>query len=77
MAAAVGADQEILTVNGTQLYNHFARTLWHTERSIYNTFTVAKLLLSEHVNRAGYKVVVTGEGSDELFADYPQLRLDT
>ncbi|TVQ12497.1 MAG: asparagine synthase (glutamine-hydrolyzing) [Leptolyngbya sp. DLM2.Bin27] len=76
MAAAVGADQEILTVNGTQLYDHFARTLWHTERSIYNTFTVAKLLMSEHVNRAGYKVVVTGEGSDELFAGYPQLRLD-
>jgi asparagine synthase (glutamine-hydrolysing) len=76
MAAAVGADQDILTVDGTQLYDHFARTLWHTERSIYNTFTVAKLLMSEHVHRAGYKVVVTGEGSDELFAGYPQLRLD-
>ena len=76
MAAAVGADQDILRVDGTQLYDHFARTLWHTERSIYNTFTVAKLLMSEHVHRAGYKVVVTGEGSDELFAGYPQLRLD-
>jgi asparagine synthase (glutamine-hydrolysing) len=76
MAAAVGADQDILTVQGPQLYDHFARTLWHTERSIYNTFTVAKLLMSEHVHRAGYKVVVTGEGSDELFAGYPQLRLD-
>ncbi|NMF83576.1 asparagine synthase (glutamine-hydrolyzing) [Nodosilinea sp. P-1105] len=76
MAAAVGADQDILMVDGTQLYDHFARTLWHTERSIYNTFTVAKLLMSEHVHRAGYKVVVTGEGSDELFAGYPQLRLD-
>jgi hypothetical protein len=61
---------------GAQLYDHFARTLWHTERSIYNTFTVAKLLMSEHVHAAGYKVVVTGEGSDELFAGYPQLRLD-
>jgi asparagine synthase (glutamine-hydrolysing) len=49
MAAAVGADQDILTVQGPQLYDHFARTLWHTERSIYNTFTVAKLLMSEHV----------------------------
>ena len=76
MATAVGADQEILTVPGRDLYDHFARTLWHTERSIYNTFTVAKLLMSEHVHRAGYKVVVTGEGSDELFAGYPQLRLD-
>ncbi|PPS43997.1 asparagine synthase (glutamine-hydrolyzing) [Chroococcidiopsis sp. TS-821] len=76
MAQATGADQDVLMVDGNQLYDHFARTLWHTERSIYNTFTVAKLLMSEHVNKAGYKVVVTGEGSDELFAGYPQLRLD-
>lgn len=76
MAAAVGAAQEILTVPGEELYHHFARTIWHAERSIYNTFTVAKLLMSEYVNQAGYKVVVTGEGSDELFAGYPQLRLD-
>lgn len=76
MAEAVGADQDILTVSGTDLYDHFARTIWHTERSIYNTFTVAKLLMSQYVNEAGYKVVVTGEGSDELFAGYPQLRLD-
>ena len=76
MAEAVGADQDILTVQGSDLYDHFARTIWHTERSIYNTFTVAKLLMSEYVQQAGYKVVVTGEGSDELFAGYPQLRLD-
>jgi asparagine synthase (glutamine-hydrolysing) len=76
MAVAVGADQDILQVPGTDLYDHFVRTLWHTERSIYNTFTVAKLLMSQHVHEAGYKVVVTGEGSDELFAGYPQLRLD-
>ncbi|MEM1279283.1 MAG: asparagine synthase (glutamine-hydrolyzing) [Cyanobacteria bacterium P01_H01_bin.152] len=76
MAEAVNADQDILAVDGNQLYDHFARTIWHTERSIYNTFTVAKLLMSEHVRDAGYKVVITGEGSDELFAGYPQLRLD-
>ena len=76
MAAAVNADQDILSVDGTQLYEHFARTIWHTERSIYNTFTVAKMLMSAYVRDAGYKVVVTGEGSDELFAGYPQLRLD-
>lgn len=76
MAQAVNADQDILSVDGTQLYDHFARTIWHTERSIYNTFTVAKMLMSEHVRDAGYKVVITGEGSDELFAGYPQLRLD-
>lgn len=76
MAQAVGADQDVIRINGGQLYDHFSRTIWHTERSIYNTFTIAKLLLSEHVHKAGYRVVLTGEGSDELFAGYPQLRLD-
>jgi asparagine synthase (glutamine-hydrolysing) len=37
---------------------------------------VAKLLMSRHVNQAGYKVVVTGEGSDELFGGYPAFRRD-
>ncbi|MBW4654603.1 MAG: asparagine synthase (glutamine-hydrolyzing) [Kaiparowitsia implicata GSE-PSE-MK54-09C] len=76
MAESVGAEQDIIRIDGNQLYNHFERTIWHTERSIYNTFTVAKLLLSEHVHRAGFRVVMTGEGSDEIFAGYPQLRMD-
>lgn len=76
MAQAVGADQDIVRINGGQLYEHFAQTIWHTERSIYNTFTIAKMLLSKHVHDCGYRVVMTGEGSDELFAGYPQLRLD-
>ncbi|KPJ96855.1 MAG: asparagine synthase, partial [Gammaproteobacteria bacterium SG8_15] len=37
---------------------------------------VAKMLMSQHVNEAGYRVVVTGEGSDELFAGYPAFRRD-
>lgn len=76
MAQAVGAEQDVIRIDGGQLYDHFAKTIWHTERSIYNTFTIAKMLLSEHVHNAGYRVVMTGEGSDELFAGYPQLRLD-
>ena len=76
MARATGAVQEIVPVKASDLYGRFARTIWHTERSIYNTFCIAKLMLSEHVRRAGYKVVVSGEGSDEIFAGYPQLRID-
>ncbi len=76
MAEAVGADQDVLRLDATHLYDHFEETLWHTERSIYNTLAVAKLLMSRHVRDAGYKVVVTGEGSDELFAGYPAFRND-
>jgi asparagine synthase (glutamine-hydrolysing) len=76
MAAEVGAEQEVLMVDGGALYQQFGRALWHAERSIYNTFAVAKLLMSERVHQRDHKVVVTGEGSDELFAGYPSFRQD-
>ena len=37
---------------------------------------VAKYLMSQEVHEAGYKVVMTGEGWDELFAGYPAFRKD-
>lgn len=76
MAESVGADQDVMMLQANHLYDNFVETLWHTERTIYNTLGVAKLLMSRHVNNAGYKVVVTGEGSDELFAGYPAFRRD-
>lgn len=76
MSDSVGADQDIMMLNASHLYDNFEETLWHTERTIYNTLGVAKFLMSRHVKNAGYKVVVTGEGSDELFAGYPSFRRD-
>jgi asparagine synthase (glutamine-hydrolysing) len=76
MAEAVGADQEIMRLDADHLYDHFEETLWHTERTIYNTLGVAKMLMSRRVNEVGYKVVMTGEGSDELFGGYPAFRRD-
>jgi asparagine synthase (glutamine-hydrolysing) len=76
MARAAGADQDILRLEADHLYDHFEETLWHTERTIYNTLGVAKLLMSRRVNETGYKVVLTGEGSDELFGGYPAFRRD-
>ena len=76
MAQSVDADQDVLRLGADQLYDHFVETHWHTERTIYNTLGVAKMLMSRHVHEAGYKVVVTGEGSDELFGGYPSFRAD-
>lgn len=76
MADAAGAEQDVLRIESAQLYEHFEETLWHTERTIYNTLGVAKLLMSRRVNEVDYKVVLTGEGSDELFAGYPAFRRD-
>lgn len=76
MALSCGADHDIMRLSGDELYGHFRETLWHTERTIYNTLGVAKLLMSRHVRASGYKVVMTGEGSDELFGGYPAFRRD-
>jgi asparagine synthetase B (glutamine-hydrolysing) len=66
MAASAGADQDVMRLSADHLYDYFEETLWHTERTIYNTLAVAKFLMSRHVRDADYKVVVTGEGSDAL-----------
>jgi asparagine synthase (glutamine-hydrolysing) len=76
MAEATGADQLVMRLSGNELYGHLEATIWHTERTIYNTLAVAKFLMSREVNRSHYKVVMTGEGSDELFGGYPAFRRD-
>ena len=76
MADATGAEQDLMRLSGKELYGWMERTLWHTERTIYNTLAVAKFLMSRHVNAVNYKVVMTGEGSDELFGGYPAFRRD-
>lgn len=76
MAEATAAEQDIMRLSGDELYGHFEKTIWHTERTIYNTLAVAKFLMSQHVNHVKYKVVMTGEGSDELFGGYPAFRRD-
>ena len=76
MAQATAADHDILRLDANHLYDHFVKTHWHTERTIYNTLAVAKFLMSKHVHESKYRVVVTGEGSDELFGGYPSFRRD-
>ncbi|QPN59175.1 asparagine synthase (glutamine-hydrolyzing) [Synechococcus sp. CBW1002] len=76
MAEATGAEQDVMTLAAADLYGHLEATIWHTERTIYNTLAVAKYLMSRHVHAVDYKVVMTGEGSDELFGGYPAFRRD-
>lgn len=76
MAEATGAEQDVMLLSAEELYGYLERTLWHTERTIYNTLAVAKYLMSRHVHSVDYKVVMTGEGSDELFGGYPAFRRD-
>jgi asparagine synthase (glutamine-hydrolysing) len=45
--------------------------VYHTERVLFRTAPLPLYLLSRHVQAAGVKVVLTGEGADEIFWGYP------
>lgn len=48
----------------------FPEVIWHTEKPILRTAPAPLFLLSRLVRDNGYKVVLTGEGSDEILAGY-------
>ncbi len=77
MALKTGANQEEIRLGADELYgNNYIQTMYHAERTFYNTLGVAKWCMSKRVNECGFRVVVTGEGSDELFGGYPAFKQD-
>ena len=48
----------------------FPKVLWHTETPLLRTGPVPLFQLSELVKKNNFKVVLTGEGADEIFAGY-------
>ena len=76
MAERVGAEFHPIPIHQSDLADDFADAVWHSEMTCLNAHGVAKFALSRAVRDAGYKVVITGEGSDEILAGYPHFRRD-
>jgi asparagine synthase (glutamine-hydrolysing) len=76
MAALVGAEFHPIPISQNDLADHFADAVHQSEALPLNAHGVAKYLLSRAVRDAGYKVVMTGEGSDEIFGGYVHFRRD-
>ena len=49
---------------------NFIKCIRHTESPLFRTSPIPMMLLSGKVHEEGYKVVLTGEGSDEIFGGY-------
>ncbi len=76
MAQKVRARHHRLALTQDDLADSFSRAIWHSETPCMNAHAVAKFLLSRYVRDSGLKVVLTGEGADEIFAGYPAFRGD-
>lgn len=76
MAALAGAEYHPIPIRQQDLADHFADAIAQAETLCVNAHGVAKYLLSRAVRDAGYKVVITGEGSDEILGGYPHFRRD-
>ena len=76
MAARAGAEFHPIPIRQDDLADHFADAIVQSETFSINAHGVAKYLLSKAVRDAGYKVVITGEGSDELLGGYAHFRRD-
>src|SRR5499433_388095 len=76
MASKVGAEFFPIAIRQDDLADHFADAILQSETFCFNAHGVAKYLLSRAVRDAGYKVVLTGEGSDEILGGYAHFRRD-
>jgi asparagine synthase (glutamine-hydrolysing) len=63
-------EHEEIRCSKNQIAEVFPDVIWHTEKPVLRTAPAPLYLLSRLVRKSGYKVVVTGEGSDEMLGGY-------
>jgi asparagine synthase (glutamine-hydrolysing) len=74
MADYLGSDHHEVVVSRRDIASVFPDVIRHTERPILRTAPAPLYLLSRLVHNSGIKVVLTGEGADEMFAGYDLFR---
>jgi asparagine synthase (glutamine-hydrolysing) len=74
MADAIGSDHREIVVSRRDIAHAFPAVVAQAERPILRTAPAPLFLLSRLVRQSGIKVVLTGEGADEMFAGYDIFR---
>jgi len=75
-AQAMGSHLTVIPADHSTIAADMSDALWHNENLFRNAGCAALFGLSRAVRNAGYRVVLTGEGSDEIFAGYAGVRQD-
>ncbi|MCU0681762.1 MAG: asparagine synthase (glutamine-hydrolyzing) [Polyangiaceae bacterium] len=77
MVARLGTEHREVMVSRRDIAEVFPEAVERAERPLLRTAPAPLLLLSRLVREAGVKVVLTGEGADEMFAGYDLFREGT
>jgi asparagine synthase (glutamine-hydrolysing) len=75
-AEHIGAELTTVPVSSSRIADSFTEAVACAETMAVNWHGVARFLLSQQVQDAGFKVAISGEGGDEIFAGYAQFRED-
>jgi asparagine synthase (glutamine-hydrolysing) len=67
---ALGTDHQKAHCTATDIARSFPDVIWHTEKPVLRTAPTPLFLLSRLVRDSGFKVVLTGEGADEILGGY-------
>lgn len=70
MISYVNADHSRILCKKSDIAENFEKTIWHTESPVLRTAPVPMGILSSLVSANNYKVVLTGEGADEVLGGY-------
>jgi asparagine synthase (glutamine-hydrolysing) len=71
-----GARLHLIEVGSRQLVDSIERAIVQGEGFCMNSHVAAKYILSRTIREAGFRVVLTGEGADEVFGGYAHLQQD-
>jgi len=74
MVSFLGTEHTAIRATNEDIGKSFREVVWHVEKPVLRTAPVPLFLLSEMVRRNGFKVVLTGEGADEVFGGYDIFR---
>ena len=70
VAHYLGTNHHQIRCNYHDIAENFPDVIWHTERPIVRTAPVPLFMLSDLVRHNNFKVVLTGEGADEILGGY-------
>ena len=70
ISESLQTEHETLTCSPGDIGRVFPDVIWHAEKPVLRTAPAPLLLLSRLVRDRGFKVVLTGEGADEMLGGY-------